>query len=352
MTRYKSWKTFLRISLAAFLVGLSCSCSSKPSQVEQYAPSDQLQFHQIRAGYAREYNAAKNDILKSEIYNEARQSIYQFVKSSNYRLSNWVGEVDSIKTPKGGDHVTVNIVTKLGGIKVNYTNVAASVKDAVKIAIFDERLIKPGSILYNQLSQLKEGDAVVFSGNMRLVSESWLERTQVQYPGLSVAFTDIRPLSEATKQVKAQAERPAQTPQQNVKTAAPDDENQTVTRYGQLSIVGDLNNMQLMFNGKKLRDGDGFSLSFEKKLVSGNSDIILIMNNSGGRLCPVQYFFVTVKSESDVQLSPEFGTCSDLIKISQNGEQVIATMPDYSSGKKVKYAYIGGVVTENGVPIK
>lgn len=205
----ESWQVFLRACLTAGMTGLLCSCSLNPGQpslLERSAPSDQLQFHQIRAGYSREYNAAKNDILKSEIYNEARQSIYQFVKSSNYRLSNWVGEVDSIKTPKGGDYVTVNIVTKLGGIKVNYTNFAASFKDHVRSQFFDERIIKPGSKMYNQLSQLKEGDAVVFSANMRLVSDSWFEGTQVQYPGLSVAFTDIRPLSAAVQQMKVQAE--------------------------------------------------------------------------------------------------------------------------------------------------
>ena len=328
-----------------------CSCSSTPDQIEQRAPSDQLQFHLIKARYAREYDAAKNDILKSEIYNEARQSTYQFLKSQNYGLSNWIGKVDSIKTPKGGDHVVVTIETKLSGIKVAYTNFAASFTDHVRSQYFDERTITPGSKLYKQLSQLKEGDTVVFSAKMKDVSESWFEGTQVKYPLLSVVFMDIRPLSETTEKVNAQAKMPAQAPQQDV-TTDPDEERQTVTRYGQLSIVGDLNNMQLLFNGKKLRDGDGFSLSFEKKLVSGNSDIVLIMNNSGGRLCPVQYFFVTIKSDSDVQLSPEFGTCSDLIKISQNGDQVIATMPDYSSGKKVKYAYIRGVLTENGKPIK
>lgn len=149
---------------------------------------------------------------------------------------------------------------------------------------------------------------------------------------------------------QSKLEQPNQASEQNV-AIAPGEGKQAVTRHGRLTIVGDLNNMQLMFNGRKLRDGDGLSLSIEKKFMTGNSDIILVMNNSGGTACPVRFFFVNIKGENDVQLSPEFGTCSDQIEVSQNEEQIILKMPD-SSGKKVQYSYIKGIITEDGKPIR
>lgn len=129
------------------------------------------------------------------------------------------------------------------------------------------------------------------------------------------------------------------------------DDKQINSQYGQLSIVGEVNEMQLMFDGKKLREGVGFSLSFVKQFNFTSKDIILVMNNSGGTACPAQYFFVTLNGATDIQLSPEFGTCSDLIETSQDGKNITVTMLE-TSEHQISYVYSNGVISENGTPLK
>lgn len=128
------------------------------------------------------------------------------------------------------------------------------------------------------------------------------------------------------------------------------DDKSMDTRAGKLIVAED---NSLVLNGQKLRDSDGFGFSLEKKYVIGDADVILAMNNSGGTACPVQYFFITVSSQNrKANLSPEFGTCSDLAKPSQQGSKVIVTMPKWSGKGNSKYVYENGAVTENGKAVR
>lgn len=135
-------------------------------------------------------------------------------------------------------------------------------------------------------------------------------------------------------------------------TYAADDKSVT-TRAGKLAITGELNEMKLLFNGKKILDGGGLSLSLQKKYSVGDSDVVLAMDNSGGTACPVQYFFITVTGKANTaQLSPEFGTCSDLAKPSQKATKIMVMMPNMTGKGTSKYVYENGVVTENGKVVK
>lgn len=109
---------------------------------------------------------------------------------------------------------------------------------------------------------------------------------------------------------------------------------------------------QLLLNGNKLRDGDGYSLSLEQKYIVGNRDIVLVMNNSGGTACPVQYFFVSISPQGIAKLSPEFGTCSDLPKLAQKGLKISIAMPKMTGRGDTKYVYENEIIFENGKAIK
>ncbi len=132
------------------------------------------------------------------------------------------------------------------------------------------------------------------------------------------------------------------------------EDNTLVVRGGKLTVVGESGSgeQKLLLNTKKLRDGDGFSLSFEQKYSVGDKDIILMMNNSGGTACPVQYFFVSVTSQGNAKLSPEFGTCSDIAKSAQNGSKITVTMPKMTGRGNAKYVYENETIFENGKTIK
>lgn len=138
----------------------------------------------------------------------------------------------------------------------------------------------------------------------------------------------------------------------NFGTSHAAEDNSLPVHGGKLVITGESGEKKLLLNDKLLRDSDGFSLSFEKKFAVGNKDVVLIMNNSGGTACPVQYFFVTVTSQGVTKLSPEFGSCSDLAKPIKKGTKIIVTMPKMTGRGNDKYVYYNGILTENGQPIQ
>ncbi|UTH75184.1 hypothetical protein [Chromobacterium sp. IIBBL 290-4] len=133
------------------------------------------------------------------------------------------------------------------------------------------------------------------------------------------------------------------------------------TRFGQLQ-VNDEN--QLLFNGKPLKpevQGNN-GLSLLEKYTIDDKDVVLVQDN-GGTACPATYYFATV-SKARVSATPGFGTCSDLIKVKQDGVVLTVSMPGYKgefeskasqkkAGKeKHLFVYKDGRVTENGKPVK
>jgi hypothetical protein len=120
----------------------------------------------------------------------------------------------------------------------------------------------------------------------------------------------------------------------------------------------------LLYDGKPLDpeiQGNN-SLEIVQTLRLGSSDVALIADN-GGSACPTLYYMVSV-SAAGPKASATFGTCSDLIRVGQEGDTIWMTMPAYRgpfsskleqqrAAKEVhRFVYKSGVVTENGKPIK
>lgn len=139
-------------------------------------------------------------------------------------------------------------------------------------------------------------------------------------------------------------------PQINVQNEEKIDTDKEVnTKYGKLSIIGEANSMQLFYKDVKLRDGDGYLLAFKNKFNIGASEIVLVLNNSGGTACPAQYFFVET-NEGGAHVSQEFGNCSDLAEASIVDSKVIVKMPK-AEGNFSSYTYSNGAVEEDASPI-
>lgn len=93
-----------------------------------------------------------------------------------------------------------------------------------------------------------------------------------------------------------------------------------------------------------------------------NSDAVLIQNN-GGTACPALLHFVSI-SKSGAKATSEFGTCSDIIEAKQVADSIFVTMPGFTGpfeskaaqrkAAREKHVYIfkGGVLSENGKPVK
>jgi hypothetical protein len=99
-----------------------------------------------------------------------------------------------------------------------------------------------------------------------------------------------------------------------------------LTRYGKLS---DTDDNLLTLDGKQVAptvQGNN-GLDFVKIFRVGQSDITLVQDD-GGTACPAQYYFITI-NEKGTTSSPSFGTCSDLIKVRQDGDAILVTMAGF-----------------------
>ena len=143
------------------------------------------------------------------------------------------------------------------------------------------------------------------------------------------------------------------------------------TRFGELSAVDRLpddGDAILRLNGKPVQptvEGNK-GLSIIKVFQIGATDVALIQDD-GGTGCPALYYFVTL-SANGTKVSPEFGSCSDLVETKQDGQQIQVTMPgfltasqeaDLSQAQRNKawkerkiFTYRDGTVYENGKPVK
>lgn len=117
------------------------------------------------------------------------------------------------------------------------------------------------------------------------------------------------------------------------------------TPFGKVTIV---NGKELLINGNKLSPpvtGDwGLSIPWKSDLKNGYA--LLVMNNSGGTACPVQYRFVILNS-GGYKVSNEFGTCSDLAKAAVLNDLPAVTMPELRTGNQKTFVFDGVSISTN-----
>ncbi|WP_124597038.1 hypothetical protein [Burkholderia stagnalis] len=131
------------------------------------------------------------------------------------------------------------------------------------------------------------------------------------------------------------------------------------TPFGKLSVSDNV----LLLDGKPVNprvEGNN-SLGFVVQVALKNRRAVLVQNN-GGTACPATYRWVMI-SDSGYTLSPEFGSCSDLVKVATVSETLVVTMPGFAGDsepaaerkraarKRMTYVYDGKTLTENGKPV-
>jgi hypothetical protein len=139
-------------------------------------------------------------------------------------------------------------------------------------------------------------------------------------------------------------------------------ESQDVSmRFGALTVNGE---KELLYKGRSLRPqivGNN-SLDLGEPISIGATDVVLVTDN-GGTACPYMFYFVTISS-SGAKATRPFGTCGEFVSMKHTGNSISLTMQGFQGpfepeAEQVKAArqrhvflYRGGVVTENGRPIK
>jgi hypothetical protein len=144
-------------------------------------------------------------------------------------------------------------------------------------------------------------------------------------------------------------------------SAVPQEPQETATRFGSLTVGED---RVLLFKGRRLDPpitGNN-SLNLGEPLRIGFIDIVLVMD-SGGAACPFLYYLVSV-TNSGAKATPAFGTCAELTSIRRKGDFLVLRMPGFlgpfeppaarrrAERERHVFVFRGGVVTENGRPVK
>lgn len=115
-------------------------------------------------------------------------------------------------------------------------------------------------------------------------------------------------------------------------------ETKVKTRYGVLGVNADDNTLQ--FKGKPLSpavEGNN-SLRIVASYALGKNDVYLLQDN-GGSACPALFRFATV-SAAGVRVTPEFGTCSDIIYPTSDGTGVTVAMLGFLGSMESEAAQI------------
>jgi hypothetical protein len=145
------------------------------------APSIQQVFELTRTGKLDEYKAAKNEIIKSSLFNSADAEMNAIISKQGKHLINWSGQIKTIRTSHSGTDVHVVIVSQ----------------DNVEYSIEDDA--KAGSALYKQIALLQVGQRVSFTGKLKptLSGKKWefslTELGSLENPEFQVRFESIIP---------------------------------------------------------------------------------------------------------------------------------------------------------------
>lgn len=115
------------------------------------------------------------------------------------------------------------------------------------------------------------------------------------------------------------------------------------TPYGELGVSSSdyVYESHLTFNGQKTTPNITGKLNIPYAFSTQKFHIALISINSGRKSCPVVYTWVVLNNDG-YHLSPEFGSCSEQIRVSAKGSTFIVETPDTKEPEKVNtYVYDG-----------
>ena len=140
----------------------------------------QNEFETSRTDKLNQYDSAINEIKKSAVFNIANTDMMSVIKKISGEINGWVGTVKSITTSHGGTDASISIISSNNVIYRNDSDIPADTS------------------LYNQLSALREGQSVKFSGNIMqgfsVYEHSVTERGSLNEPEFHIDFSSITPI--------------------------------------------------------------------------------------------------------------------------------------------------------------
>lgn len=164
----------------------AAAAAQKQEVVVRYSDF-QRDFMQVVAEYAAKYKAADNELQKSKLVNE-RIKAFEKLKGNPKAMTDWYGVIEKMGTNSDGNaFVTLSISPGL----ITFSTWNNSFSD-----MNDKTLIKQSSPLYNKLSEMKEGNVVKFSGQLKRPT-NFTEAGKMTDPDFLFKFTDINKAADS-----------------------------------------------------------------------------------------------------------------------------------------------------------
>jgi len=158
-------------------------------------PVKQLKFHNLNEPFKYMYKHASNEIQKSAVFNDCNKTRGKYLVNQSLRFNNWIGELIDISTDQGGDVASIRIRSDAADFRIYYQTHNNRLSDSGV-----NSLLRKGTAIYNQLSEINEYEYVLFSGsfvpdNEKGIKErSITEKGCVSEPEFIIRFTSVKKL--------------------------------------------------------------------------------------------------------------------------------------------------------------
>ncbi len=152
-------------------------------------PEEQQKFGTVVSSYEPQYKAAANELQKSALRTKRKSDLEKSKISKE--VSGWVGVLSDMETTSDGKAV---ITVKMQNSPVTLTTMNNGFSDSGH-----GTLISHGSELYDKVSQLAEGDFVIFSGSLFLDDKDYFrelsmtEEGSMTEPEFLFKFAEVSP---------------------------------------------------------------------------------------------------------------------------------------------------------------
>lgn len=175
----------------AGLLFLLAASSMASAETKTVTVSDfQKGFIETIQDYSAQYEAAPNDLKKSTVARK-RLDAFAKLKGDPRKINGWYGTIEKLGTNGDGDaFLTVKLLVD----NITFSTWNNSLSDSGS-----KTLIKNGTPLYDQISEMAEGNVVMFSGAIGQ-AKNLTERGKMTDPDFLFKFSKVEKVGDSTTQ--------------------------------------------------------------------------------------------------------------------------------------------------------
>lgn len=147
----------------------------------------QREFVETINNYSAQYEAAPNDLKKSTTVRKRLEAISK-LKGDTRNVSGWYGTIENMGTTSDGNAYLV--------IRPLAENITFSTWNNKFSDPLEKTLIKNGSPLYEKISEMSEGNVVMFSGSIGQ-PKNMTEKGKMTDPDFLFKFTAVEKVADS-----------------------------------------------------------------------------------------------------------------------------------------------------------